>query len=133
MWLHSITSITTSSTRTNLYNKQELAIRILREYFLWSRFVHSLILPCRVACCSEHSLRNRGRTVTSLVGNFCIFPHTSILCFCVVVAVVTILCVVYRNYCFFLVSLFFFFFVLVASCTWGSTYCRPGPLVQPSL
>ena len=68
---------------------------------------------------------------TSKLKFFLPEPGTSFLC--AVVAVVVILCVVYRNYCFFLVSLFFFFFVLVASCTWGSTYYRPGPLVQPLL
>ena len=56
-----------------------------------------------------------------------------VLGFCAVVAVVVILCVVYHNYCFFLVSLFFFFLVLVASCTLGSIYYRPSPLVQPFL
>ena len=66
---------------------------------------------------------------TSKLKLFLPEPGTSFLC--AVVAVVVILCVVYRNYCFLLVSLFFF--VLVASCTWGSTYYRPGLLVQPFL
>ena len=43
------------------------------------------------------------------------------------------LCIVITFFKFinFFVSLFFF--VLVAICTWGSTYYRPGPLVQPFL
>ena len=50
---------------------------------------------------------------TSKLKLFLHEPGTSFLC--AVVAVVVILCVVYRNYCFFLVSLFsFFLFLLLA-------------------
>ena len=53
------------------------------------------------------------------------FYLTLVLCFCAVVVVV-VLCIVYHIYCFLLL-------VLVACCTWGSTYYRPGPQVCATL
>ena len=77
--------------------------------------------------------RNKGNVSPGL-GLLTIHPCIALLSrnFCAVAAVAAIFCVVHRNYCLSFFP-FFFFVVVVAICTWGSTYYRLSPLVQPFL
>ena len=92
----------------------------------WEREHHGLRnqLPNCIPClCSQDPFLEIGEEPMLLQ---CLRVITNTL-----LPTIVILFGVYLNSCFFLVPPFFF--SLVASCTWGSTYYRPGPLVQPFL